>query len=87
MGYSANGEFCGEYELNPLTLYTARKNQNFTDVIKTWPAHTFIPEVLPLTCNELYPDGSNVELPECYPPPEEPEPETPVEYPPEEETP
>ena len=65
LGYRFNGEYCGDFELNPATLGSAKRNKDFTDVLKVWPPHTFIPEKLPTSCNELYPDGSDVILPSC----------------------
>ena len=44
LGYRFNGEYCGDFELNPATLGSAKRNKDFTDVLKVWPPHTFIPE-------------------------------------------
>ena len=65
MGYYFNGEYCGDFELNPKTLMDARSNRDFTDVIKQWPAHTFIPDTMYLECNKLYDDGEDIKLPDC----------------------
>ena len=65
MAYVFEGQYCGDFELNPATINEARENRNFTDVIKKWPHHTFIPEVMHLECNQLYPDGGDITLPDC----------------------
>ena len=62
-----NGEYCGDFELDPSSYKEFRKKRDFTNVIKKWEPHTFF--TLPFfKCNNLLPDGSNVKLPSCEPP-------------------
>ena len=65
MGYIFEGEYCGDFELNPATLLESKNKKDFTDVIEVWEPHTFIPEVMHLDCNQLYPDGTDLKLPSC----------------------
>ena len=51
VGYTFKGEYCGDFELDPTTIMKAKRDHDFTQVYKRWPAHTFIPEKMPLDCN------------------------------------
>ena len=66
LGYLMNGDYCGDFELNPETFHDSKKNRDFTDVIKKWEPNTFF-ELPFFECNNLIPDGSDVKLPRCTP--------------------
>ena len=60
-GYIFEGEYCGDWELDPNTVLDDKLAHDFSkNVIHKWPPHTFIPDPLPLDCNLLYPDGHSV---------------------------
>ena len=64
MAYIFEGSYCGDFELNPDTFHQSYANKDFTDVIKKWDPNTFFK--LPFKdCNPLFPEGSDVTLPEC----------------------
>ena len=69
MAYIFNGEYCGDWELNPETFEKKAWNgRDFTDVIKKWDPYTFFEEPFH-ECNPLIKDGSDVNLPKCELPP------------------
>ena len=65
-----NGKYCGDFELEPEGFQEYKKAHDFTKVIKKWEPHTFFQ--LPFfKCNNLLPDGTDVQLPSCDPPPKQ----------------
>ena len=64
LAYIFNGEYCGDFELNPATFEESYKNKDFTDVINKWDPNSFF--YLPFKdCNPLLPEGSDVNIPRC----------------------
>ena len=64
IGYSYQGSYCGDFELDPLTFDIAIKNRDFTGVIMKYTPNTILNFPF-LDCNTMIDDGSDLKLPLC----------------------